>query len=136
MRKTLYIALSCCCLLFAGCLGKPLLPFALETPPLTLIPASAANIEDGRGRFREIYCAVQKDHGSTLPYDRPCEEVILRLEGEPNPTSRPVSLGQAKLKLGFSLFPGCTMTVSKPARPFLMPARMLSGMDTGHRISL
>jgi len=106
MRKTLYIALSCCCLLFAGCLGKPLLPFALETPPLTLIPASAANIEDGRGRFREIYCAVQKDHGSTLPYDRPCEEVILRLEGEPNPTSKPVSLGQAKLKLRIFFVPG------------------------------
>jgi pimeloyl-ACP methyl ester carboxylesterase len=106
MRKTLCLILSFCCLLLAGCLGKPLLPYTLETPPLALIPASAANIEDGRGRFREIYCAVRKDHGSTLPCDRPCEEVILRLDGEPNPTSKPVSLGQAKLKLRLFMVPG------------------------------
>ena len=92
------MALASCCLLFAGCLGKPLLPYTLGTPPLTLLPASQANIEDGRGRFREIYCAVQKDHGAKLPYDRPCEEVVLRLEGEPAPTGNPVVLEQAKLK--------------------------------------
>jgi pimeloyl-ACP methyl ester carboxylesterase len=106
MRNPLCLILSLCCLLLAGCLGKPLLPYTLETPPLALIPSSAANIEDGRGRFREIYCAVRKGHGSTLPYDRPCEEVVLRLEGEPNPTSKPVSLGQAKLRLRFFMVPG------------------------------
>ena len=106
MRKPLSLTLSFCCLLLAGCLGKPLLPYTLETPPLTLIPASAAHIEDGRGRFREIYCAVRKDHGAALPYDRPCDEVILRLEGEPNPTSRPVPLGQAKRKLRFFMVSG------------------------------
>jgi pimeloyl-ACP methyl ester carboxylesterase len=91
--------------LLGGCC-KPLLPYALETPPLTLTPASLAGIEDGRGRFREIYCAVQKDHGATLPYDRPCEEVISRLEGEPAPTGKPVPLGQAKLTLRFLIVPG------------------------------
>ena len=86
--------------LFGGCC-KALLPYSLETPPLALMPAWLANIEDGRGRFREIYCAVQREHGAELPYDRPCEKVILRLNGEPNPTGEPVLLGQAKLKLRF-----------------------------------
>jgi len=106
VRKPLYVTLSLFCLLLTGCVCKPLLPYTLETPPLTLIPATMTGIEDGRGRFREIYCAVKKDHGSTLPCDRPCEEVVLRLGGEPNPTLRPVLLGQAKLKLRFFIVPG------------------------------
>jgi len=105
-RLLICIALSFICLLVTGCLCKPLLPYTLETPPLTLVPASMTDIEDGRGRFREIYCAVQKDRGDELPYNRPCEEVVLRLAGEPNPTSKPVSLGQAKLKLRFFFVPG------------------------------
>ena len=99
------LVLMSAAVLLGGC-SMPLLPYSLETPPLTLSPASLAGMEDGRGRFREIYCAVQTDHGSTLPYDRPCEEVILRLEGEPDPTSIPVWLGEAKLKLRFLIVPG------------------------------
>jgi len=99
------VAVTLFTLLLGGC-GKPLLPYSLETPPLTLTPASLANMEDGRGRFREIYCAVQRDHGAKLPCDRPCEEVILRLEGEPNPTGKPVVIGQSKFKLRFLMVPG------------------------------
>ncbi len=91
--------------LLGGC-SKPLLPYSLDTPPLVLAPASLANIEDGRGRFREIYCAVQKDHGAGLPYDRPCEDVILRLGGEPEATLSPVPLGPSKLKLRILVVPG------------------------------
>jgi len=103
--KLRVLALLSAVLILGGC-SKPLLPYSLETPPLTLSPASLAGMEDGRGRFREIYCAVQKDHGAKLSYDRPCEEVILRLEGEPNPTSKPVSFGQAKLMIRFLIVPG------------------------------
>jgi pimeloyl-ACP methyl ester carboxylesterase len=92
-------------LLLGGC-GKPLLPYSLDTPPLVLAPASLANVEDGRGRFREIYCAVQKDHGARLPYDRSCEEVILQLGGEPEPTRNLVSLGPSKFKLRVLVVPG------------------------------
>jgi hypothetical protein len=92
-------------LLLGGC-SKPLLPYSLDTPPLVLAPASLANMEDGRGRFREIYCAVQKDHGAALPYDRPCEDVILRLGGEPERTRNPVSLGPSKLRLRVLVVPG------------------------------
>ena len=91
--------MSLAALFLTGCSCKPLLGYSLDTPPLILTPVSLANIEDGRGRFREIYCAVQNDHGASLPYNRPCEEVILRLEGEPERTGNPVWLGQARLKL-------------------------------------
>lgn len=91
--------------LLGGC-SNALLPYSLETPPLILTPASLANMEDGRGRFREIYCAVQKDHGATLPYSRPCEEVIFRLVDEPEPTRNLVPLGPSKLKLRVLVVPG------------------------------
>jgi pimeloyl-ACP methyl ester carboxylesterase len=105
MTKLFVLAVTFASLLLGGC-SKPLLPYSLDTPPLVLAPASLANIEDGRGRFREIYCAVQKDHGAGLPYDRPCEDVILRLGGEPEPTRKPVSLGPSRLKLRVLVVPG------------------------------
>src|SRR5512136_2888528 len=98
-------AVAVAALLLAGC-SKPLLPYSLDTYPLVLTPSSLAKIEDGRGRFREIYCAVQKDHGAGLTYDRPCEEVILRLEGEPEPGGNPVSLGPSRLELQVLIVPG------------------------------
>lgn len=75
------------------------LPFSVDTPPLLLAPANYAHVQDGRGRFREIYCAVRADHGAALPYDRPCEKVIWRLNHEPAPTGRSVWLGPARMKL-------------------------------------
>ncbi len=98
-------AVAASTLLLVGC-SKPLLPYSLDTYPLVLTPSSLAEIEDWRGRFREIYCAVQKDHGAALPYDRPCEEVILMLEGELQPGEAPVSLGPSRLKLRVLIVPG------------------------------
>ncbi len=128
MRKPLCIVLSFCCLLFIGCPGKPMLPYTLGTPPLTLVPASLAHIEDGRGRFREIYCAVQKDHGAKLPYGRPCEEVVLHLEGEPPPSGKPVVLGQAKLKLRFFLVAGLYSDCIKASRAFSYARAHVEGL--------
>lgn len=105
ISKLCILAVALAALFLVGC-SKPLLPYSLDTPPLVLTPSSLAKIEDGRDRFREIYCAVQKDHGAGLPYDRPCEEVILRLEGELEPGGNPVSLGPSKLKLRVLIVPG------------------------------
>lgn len=105
ISKLCILAVALAALLLVGC-SKPLLPYSLDTHPLVLTPSSLAKIEDGRDRFREIYCAVQKDHGAGLPHDRPCEEVILRLEGELKPGGNPVSLGPSKLKLRVLIVPG------------------------------
>ncbi len=106
IAKLCILAISLATLLLTGCSCQPLLRYSLESPPLILTPASLANIEDGRGRFREIYCAVQNDHGASLPYNRPCEETILRLEGEPGGTGNRVWLGQARMKLRVLLASG------------------------------
>ncbi len=103
--KLCILALAVVALLLGAC-GKPLLRYSLETPPLVLAPVSLFNIEDGRGRFREIYCGVQKDHGAELPYNRQCEDVLLRLGNEPEPGGTPVPLGPSKLKLRVLIVPG------------------------------
>lgn len=92
---------------FAGCgPPEPVLEYSLNTPPLILAPAAAAGVVDGRGRFREIYCAVQQDHGSDFPHDRPCEEALHRLSGEPPGTGRPIHLGRARTDLRVLIVPG------------------------------
>ena len=61
-------------LFLVGCgLPDPLLEYSLNSPSLILAPADRAGINDGRGRFRENYCAVQEDHGDSLPDNAPCE---------------------------------------------------------------
>lgn len=88
----------------AGCSFHPLLSQKFDTP-LILVPASAANVMDGRGRFREIYCQITADHGGQLPEYRPCSEVLFKFDGE-KPDSRPVNLGQSKLSLRVVVVPG------------------------------
>lgn len=102
-----------------GCAGKPLVPYSLDTPPLVLLPTSQSNVSDGRGRFREIYCAIREDHGHRLPNDRPCEEVVLPLADEPAATGNPVHLGQARLRLRILVVPGLfNECISSRSRPF------------------
>jgi hypothetical protein len=38
-----------------GCTPKPMVAYSPHTPPLILVPASAAGVVDGRSRFPEIY---------------------------------------------------------------------------------
>jgi hypothetical protein len=56
-----------------GCAAKPLVPFSTDTPPLALVPAAQAGVQDKRARFREIYCAVleAQGHASRLSAVRP-----------------------------------------------------------------
>ncbi len=77
-----------------GCTLTPLVPFSTATPPLLLAPASTAGLVDQRGRFREIFCALNEHEGAHWPDHRPCEEALVRLEAEPPPTGQPVELGK------------------------------------------
>jgi hypothetical protein len=84
-----------------------------------LLSNAKAGVTDGRGRFREIYCAVRRDHGATLPHDRPCEdsEALWRLQGEPTPTRRPVAVGRVAPGTRVVMVPGllaeCVADLSK-----------------------
>ena len=92
---------------------------AHETPPAVLLPADRAAVVDGRGRFREIMCAVLRDHGEGLPGARVCDgdAVLWRLANEPVPTGAPVRLGPSAANLRLVLVPGllaeCVAPVSR-----------------------
>lgn len=93
------------CLALAACSSQPLVPYSTDTPPLARVPASKAGIQDKRGRFREIYCAVLQAR-QELPDMRPCDDALTRVGAEPAGTGRPVDLGPSKRRLVVAAVPG------------------------------
>lgn len=85
-------------LVLAACGSKPLVPYSVDTPPLVLVSAAQAGVQDQRGRFREIYCAVL-DARRDVPDHRPCDDALNRIGSEPAGTGRPVDLGPSKRRL-------------------------------------
>lgn len=63
-------------------------------------------ITDGRGRFREIFCAVLDHRAATLPEHRDCENALTRAGPEPDGTGRPVDLGRSDRGLVAAIVPG------------------------------
>jgi hypothetical protein len=93
--------------LFAGGCGRSsLLPFDLGVPPQILTAATGAGVIDGRARFREVWCAIRDAHGRSLPDDRPCEDALVRFDGEGPPTGRPVIIEPAPGTLRIAVVPG------------------------------
>ncbi len=94
--------------LLAACAPRPPELRIAAIPPAILLPTTRAAITDGRGRFREIYCAVRADHGAQLPFDRPCDTsaALWRLPGEPPPSGRPVALTASSAGLTVVMVPG------------------------------
>jgi hypothetical protein len=106
-------------LLGAGCTPSPMLRYDLQTPPTALVPIGYAGISDERARFREIFCAIQQDHGSRFPDNRQCDQALHKLLSEPGGRGDPVYLGNARLPLRFVIIPGLAEEcVSNLIRPF------------------
>ena len=111
------MVLAAFAVLLVGC-GQPT-PSLEHSEAAALLSNAKAGLTDGRGRFREIYCAVRRDHGAALPYDRPCEDsaALWRLPGEPPPTGRPVALGRVAPGTRVVMAPGllaeCVADLSK-----------------------
>jgi pimeloyl-ACP methyl ester carboxylesterase len=93
-------------LTLVGCAGAPLVPFNTDTPPLVLVPAAQAGVQDKRGRFREIYCAVLQARAGEVPDHRPCDDALTRIGTEPAGTGRPVALGASSRRLIAAVVPG------------------------------
>jgi len=92
--------------LLAACSSQPLVPYSTDAAPQVLLPAARAGIDDKRGRFREVLCAVMEDHGRELPHYRPCQEILVQLGKEPPGTGEPVNLAAAQRKLIAAFVPG------------------------------
>jgi pimeloyl-ACP methyl ester carboxylesterase len=97
---------ACAALLLGACAAKPLVPYSADTPPLVLVPASQAGVQDKRGRFREIYCTVLETRGSALPDYRPCDDALTRVDTEPPGTGKPVDLKPSRRRLLAALVSG------------------------------
>ena len=80
-------------LLLGACSTGPLSPYMEDTPALVLVPASAAGVQDARGRFREIFCAVLEARGEALPDYRPWAEALARVGNEAPGSGTAVDLG-------------------------------------------
>jgi hypothetical protein len=92
-------AIAAACLALGACSTEPLVPYSSDTPALVLVPVAKAGVQDKRGRFREIYCAVLQARRSDVPDYRPCEEALTRVGTEPPGTGRPVDLGPSQRRL-------------------------------------
>jgi hypothetical protein len=92
--------------LMAACSSKPIVPYTTDAAPQALLPVTRAGIEDQRGRFREVVCAVLEDHGKDLPHYRPCDEALVRVGKEPPGTGEAVNLGIAQRQLFAAFVPG------------------------------
>jgi len=89
-----------------GCAAPPLIPYSADTQPLILLPAAQAGVQDKRGRFREIFCAVLEARRADLPDYRPCDEALTRVGSEPGASGRPVPLAPSSRGLVAAFVPG------------------------------
>lgn len=79
MRLGLFILIIA---LTAGC-GGPLLTMSDRDTGAVLQPVSRSNLVDARADFRQLYCAVNNDHGMNLPDYRDCDSALHKLADEP-----------------------------------------------------
>jgi len=106
-RRTLMLSIA----MLAGgtltaCSTPPLSHYSADTPPLVLVPAALAGVQDKRGRMREIFCQVLESRGHALPDYRPCDEALTRVGVEPAGTGKTVDLGSSKRRLIAAVVPG------------------------------
>jgi hypothetical protein len=89
-------------MIVCACSSTPLSPYTADATPLASLPG----VEDQRGRFREIFCTILEERGSTLPDSRPCEDALTRYGIEPDGTGQSVELGRSGRRLVAAVVPG------------------------------
>lgn len=113
MIRELSIALAASAAM-AGCASAEGLPFERTAPPQILAPATLAGAVDRRGRFREIFCAINRRQN----YPRPCGQSLHALSGEAQPSGEPVPSGPPADRRRIVFVPGifgeCAAHIATP----------------------
>jgi hypothetical protein len=84
-------------LLLGGCATKGPVEYSIDIPQ---------GVRDGRAHFDDIFCAVLKEHGPSLPDYRPCEEALSHTVPPPPMLGGPVDLGPSRRHLVVGIVPG------------------------------
>lgn len=105
-RIPLVVLAVVACGVLSACASSPLEPYTEDAPPLALMPVSQAGVMDKRGRFREIFCSILEERGTSLPDYRVCSDALTRVGVEPDGSGEAVELGQAKRRLKAIVVPG------------------------------
>jgi hypothetical protein len=100
--------LLCITALLSACAStpEPEQPTAEQTRLEMQSCIASEKVEDGRGRFREVFCAVLQERGQEFPDYRPCEEALRDTGAELGATGKPVSLGEAQSDALLLMVPG------------------------------
>lgn len=89
--------------------------------PAMMVPVSLAGVIDDRARFRQIFCALDADHGSKFLIRRSCKDALQQLGGEGRPGLRPIPVqpGDREALLHIVIIPGMFgQCLKKWALPF------------------
>lgn len=96
----------CCSLLLCACSSQPDAPTVEESAAEVAGFIATDQLRDGRGRFREIFCAVLEERGDTLPDYRSCDQALKNTGAEAGATGAPVALGRSPTQPLVLLVPG------------------------------
>ena len=106
MKSVRWVAFSALVSLL-GCAGAPPQhPSMEQTRAEVQAYISSERVADGRGRFREIFCAVLEEHGKDLPDYRNCDEALRNTGLEQGGTGAPVPLGSTAADYLLLFVPG------------------------------
>jgi hypothetical protein len=84
-------------LLLGGCATKAPVEYSIDVPQ---------GVRDGRAHFDDLFCAVLKDHGPSLPDHRPCEDALSHTAPPPPMPGAPVDLSLSRRHLVVGIVPG------------------------------